>query len=101
MAESKGSIHSASAEVMSTPTAQQGPLYVIIDFLQFVDLRTLIEQDLLTIIGVCVAILGVGHTLVLKWDNLTMCIARRCDHHHSRSRRNVAGEFTYNDYRSR
>ncbi|CAI9627813.1 unnamed protein product [Alternaria burnsii] len=43
-------------------------------------------EALLTLIGLCVAIVGVGLTLVLKWNSLKrMCLARR---YHHRSRRN-------------
>jgi hypothetical protein len=54
-------------------------------------------EALLTLIGVCVAVLGIALTLVLKWSSLkVMCLARRC-HHRSRSRRNDPGEFSYID----
>ena len=46
VAEYVSSFHSASAEATPSLTARPGPRYVIIDFLQFVDLRTLIERGL-------------------------------------------------------
>ena len=52
-------------------------------------------EALLTLIGVCVAIVGVGLTLVLEWNSLKrMCLARRY-HHRSRSRRNNTGESSF------
>jgi hypothetical protein len=52
-------------------------------------------EALLTLIGVCVAIVGVGLMLVLKWNSLKrMCLARRY-HHRSRSRRNDLGESSF------
>ena len=46
LAESESSLHSASAEYPPLLTARQGPSHVIIDLLQFVDLRTLIERGM-------------------------------------------------------
>jgi hypothetical protein len=58
-----------------------------------VESHGLSTEALLTLISVCVAVLGIALTLVLKWDSLKgMCLARRC-HRRSRSCRNAAGEF--------
>lgn len=46
LAESESSLHSASAEYPPLLTARQGPSHLIIDLLQFVDLRTLIERGM-------------------------------------------------------
>jgi len=49
-------------------------------------------EALLTLVGVCVAVLGIALTLVSKWDSLKrICI--RCCLVRSRSRRNAAGKF--------
>ena len=54
-------------------------------------------EALLTLIGVCVAVIGVALTLVLKWDSLKrMCI--RCCLVRSRSYRNAAGELPSGAY---
>ena len=50
-------------------------------------------EALLTLIGVCVAVFGVGLTLALKWDSLKkMCLARCC-RHRARLRRNAMGKL--------
>jgi hypothetical protein len=46
VAECSHRCHSKPAEEPPSVTARQGPRHVIIDFLQFVDLRTLIERGL-------------------------------------------------------
>jgi hypothetical protein len=57
------------------------------------EVHGLSAEAVLTLIGVCVAVFGVGLTLALKWDSLKkMCLARCC-RHRARLRRNAMGKL--------